>query len=166
MASEVEHFFMCLWALCLSSLEVSVQVLCPFFNWIISLPALESYEFFIHFGDQILVYGVIFRYIFLKVGSLYTLLMFSLAIQNLFILIKSHLFTLSFISLVLGVVWVKILLCRIFKFFLPMFSSRTFMVSHLIFMSFIHLEFILVHGIGCWSSFIFLHVLVQISQHH
>ena len=31
---------------------------------------------------------------------------------------------------------------------------------------FIHLEFIFVCGISWWSSFIFLHVAVQISQHH
>ena len=31
--------------------EVSVQVLCPFFNWIVYLPGIESYEFFIQFGD-------------------------------------------------------------------------------------------------------------------
>ena len=32
--------------------EVSVQVLCPFFNWIVCLPGVELYEFFIYFGDQ------------------------------------------------------------------------------------------------------------------
>ena len=31
--------------------EVSVQVLCPFFNWILCLPGVESYEFFIYFVD-------------------------------------------------------------------------------------------------------------------
>ena len=34
------------------------------------------------------------------------------------------------------------------------------------FKSFIHFEFILVYGVSWWSSFIFLHVAVQISQHH
>ena len=32
MASDAEHPFICLWALCMYSLEMSVQVLCPFFN--------------------------------------------------------------------------------------------------------------------------------------
>ena len=36
------------------------------------------------------------------VGSLFILLMFSLAMQKLFILMKSHLFILSFMSLALG----------------------------------------------------------------
>ena len=32
--------------------EVYVQVLCPFFNWVVSLPGVESCEFFIYFGGQ------------------------------------------------------------------------------------------------------------------
>ena len=65
------------------------------------------------------------------VGSLFILLMFSLARQKLFILMKSHLFILSFMSLALGDISMKILLCGISKIFLPMFSSRTFMGLHL-----------------------------------
>ena len=82
------------------------------------------------------------------VGSLFILLTFSLAMRKLFILKKSHLFILSFLSLALGDVSVKILLCGISEIFLPMFSSRTFMVT----------EF---HIVG-----FFLHISVQISQHH
>ena len=44
--------------------EVSVQVLCPFFNWIVGPPGVESCEFFIYFGDQTLVRGIIGKYIF------------------------------------------------------------------------------------------------------
>ena len=44
------------------------------------------------------------------IGSLFILLMFSLAVQKLFILMKSHLFVLSFMSLALGDITVKILL--------------------------------------------------------
>ena len=44
--------------------EVSVQVLCPFFNWISCLPGVESYEFFIYFGDQTIVLDIIGKYIF------------------------------------------------------------------------------------------------------
>ena len=39
--------------------KVSVQVLCPFFNWVFCLPRVESCEFFIYFGDQTLVQGII-----------------------------------------------------------------------------------------------------------
>ena len=43
--------------------EVSVQVLCPFFNWNFCLPGVESYEFFIYFGDQTFVQGIIGKYV-------------------------------------------------------------------------------------------------------
>ena len=82
------------------------------------------------------------------VGSLFILLMFSLAMQKLFYLMKSHLFILSFMSFALGDISVKILLHGISEIFLPMFSSRTFMMSQLIFKSFIHLEFIFVYGVS------------------
>ena len=44
--------------------EVSVQVFCPFFNWVFCLPGVESCEFFIYFGDQSLVWGIIGKYVF------------------------------------------------------------------------------------------------------
>ena len=46
------------------SAEVSVEDLCPFLNWVVCLPAVESGEFFIYFGDQTLVRGIIGKYIF------------------------------------------------------------------------------------------------------
>ena len=82
------------------------------------------------------------------VGSLFILLMSSSAVQRLFILMKSHLFILSFISLALGDILVKILLNGISEIFLPVFSSRTFIVSRLMCKSFIHLEFIFVYGVS------------------
>ena len=90
---------------------------------------------------------------FHMVVSLFILLMFSLAIQKLFILMKSHLFILSFMSLALGDISVKILLLGISEIFLPVFSSRTFMVSRLILKYVIYLEFILVSGISWWTTF-------------
>src|SRR5574338_560904 len=47
---------------------------------------------------------------------------------------------------------------------LPMFSSRSFIVSGLPFRSLIH--FIFVHGVRKWSSFILLQVVDQFSQYH
>ena len=35
--------------------EVSIQVLFPFFNWIVCLPDVELHDFFIYSGDQTLV---------------------------------------------------------------------------------------------------------------
>ena len=82
------------------------------------------------------------------VGSLCNLVLFSLAMQKLFILMMSHLCILSFMSLALGDMSVRMLLHGMSEIFLPMFSSRTFMVLQLIFKSFIHLEFIFVCGIS------------------
>ena len=45
--------------------EVSIQILQPFFNWIVCLPGVESYKFSLYFGDQTLVQGIIGKYIFL-----------------------------------------------------------------------------------------------------
>ena len=71
------------------------------------------------------------------VGSLFILLMFFLAVQQLFILMRSHLFILSFMSLTLGDILVKILLHGISEIFLPMFSSRIFfLVPWVIFKSY------------------------------
>ena len=49
---------------------------------------------------------------------------------------------------------------------LPMFSSRSFIVSGLTFRSLIHFEFIFVYGVRKCSSFILLQVVDQFSQHH
>ena len=103
-------------------------------------------EFFIYFGDQtkISLANVFFH----TVSSLSILLMFYLAVQKRFILMKSHLFIFSFMSFVLEDISVNILLCGISEIFLPMFSFTIFMVSQLIFKSFIHLEFIFVYGVS------------------
>ena len=49
---------------------------------------------------------------------------------------------------------------------LPMFSSRSFIVSGLIFRSLIHFEFNFVYVVRKCSSFILLQVVDQFSQHH
>jgi len=49
---------------------------------------------------------------------------------------------------------------------LPMFSSRSFIVSGLRCRSLIHFEFIFVYGVRKCSSFILLQVADQFSQHH
>ena len=63
------------------------------------------------------------------VGSLFILMLFSLAMQKLFNLMRSHLFILSFMSFALGDISVNILLHGVSEIFLSMFSSRTVMVS-------------------------------------
>ena len=49
---------------------------------------------------------------------------------------------------------------------LPMFPSKSFIVSGLTFESFIHFEFIFVYGVRKCSNFILVHVSVQFPQHH
>ena len=49
---------------------------------------------------------------------------------------------------------------------LPMLSSKSFMVSRLIFKSLSHFEFIFVYGVRMCSHFIVLHTAVHLSQHH
>ena len=49
---------------------------------------------------------------------------------------------------------------------MPMFSSRSFIVSGLTFRSLIHFEFIFVYGVRRCSSFILLQVVDQFSQNH
>ena len=49
---------------------------------------------------------------------------------------------------------------------LPVFSSRSFIISGLTFRSLIHFEFIFVYGVRKYSSFILLQVVDQFSQHH
>ena len=49
---------------------------------------------------------------------------------------------------------------------LPMFSSKSFIVSGHTFRSLIHFEFIFVYGVKKCFNFILLHIAIQFSQHH
>ena len=83
--------------------------------------------------------------------------------QKCLSLIRSHLFIFAFIYITLGGVSYRILLCFMSVCVLPMFSSRSFIVSGLTFRSLIHFEFIYVYGVRKYSSFILLQVVDQIS---
>ena len=50
MASDAEHFLTCLWAMSMSSSEISVHVFCPFRDWIVCFFAVEFNKFFIDLG--------------------------------------------------------------------------------------------------------------------
>ena len=101
--------------------EVSVQVLCPFFNWIAWLPGVESCAFFIYFGDQTFVCGIICKYI-LPYGWFpihFADVFFRHAEAFYFDEVLSVYF--SFKSFALGDISVKILFHGISEIFLPKF---------------------------------------------
>ena len=64
--------------------EMSLQVLCQLFNWIVCLPGVESCEFIINILEIKPLSEVLLanKYSHM-VGSLFILLMFSLAVQKL-----------------------------------------------------------------------------------
>ena len=56
MASDAEHLFIRLWALCMSSLgKCMFKSFAHLFNSVICLRGVQSCKFFIYFGDQALV---------------------------------------------------------------------------------------------------------------
>ena len=73
-----------------------------------------------------------------------SLFMVSFAVQKLLSFIRSHLFIFYFIFIILGGGSKNILLQYMPESVLPMFSSKSFIVSGLTFRSLIHFEFIFV----------------------
>ena len=81
-------------------------------------------------------------------------------------LIRSHLFTFVFIFIILGAGSKKISVQLMSKSVLPMFSSKSFIVSGLAFSYLAHFEFTFVYGVRECSNFTLSHVGIQFSQHH
>ena len=94
-------------------------------------------------------------------GCLFTLLMVSFVVHKLLSLIRSHLFIFVFTAIILGSGSQRILPWCMSESVLPMFSSKTFIVSGHTFRSFIHFEFIFVYLIRKYSSIILVHVTVH-----
>ena len=93
---------------------------------------------------SIVLFAIIFSH---SKGCLLILFIVSFALQKLLSLSRSYLFT--FISISLGGGSKSMLLWCMSKSVLPMFSSKSFIVSGLIFRSLIHFEFIFVALLGC-----------------
>uniref|UniRef100_A0A8D0LYA6 Uncharacterized protein n=1 Tax=Sus scrofa TaxID=9823 RepID=A0A8D0LYA6_PIG len=92
--------------------------------------------------------------------------MVSFAVQNLVSLIRFHWFIFVFISIALGESPKKTFVWFISDNVFSTFSSGSFTVICLMFKSLSHFEFIFVHGVRVYSSFIDLQAAVQFSQNH
>ena len=135
--------------------EVSIQVLCPFFYWVVCLLRVDSCELFIYFGDQTLVWGIIGKYVFPYCWfSFHFNAVFFIHAEAFYFYEIPFVYSFLYVPCPRGHIY-KILLRGISEIFLPMFSSRTLMVSWLIFKSFIHREFLFMYGVSWYSSFIF-----------
>ena len=102
---------------------------------------IELYELFVYFGNKPLVVSVT-NVLFSFVCCLFVLFLVSFAVRKPVSLIMSNLFSFAFISVALGGQPEEMLLLFMSENILPVFPSRSLMMSCLLFMPLIHFELI------------------------